>query len=106
MYEIGVAVALYGVIVMLLVGLIMVAKKTLIPGGDLTIQVNQQRDLTTRPGGKLLGDVVRVQNPVKPRPALLSIWYTLVCVGVGVCGQDARLGHQYPVTTFCPMGSS
>ena len=76
MYEIAVAVALYGVIVLLLVGLIMVAKRTLIPSGDLKIRVNQQRDLTVSPGGKLLGDLA--QN---------GIFVAAACGGGGTCAQ-------------------
>jgi len=76
MYEVVVAVALYGLIVLFLVSLIMLAKRTLIPGGDIKIQVNRQQDLVTQPGGKLLGDLA--QN---------GIFVAAACGGGGTCGQ-------------------
>jgi len=76
MYEVVVAVALYGLIVLFLVSLIMLAKRTLIPGGDIKIRVNRQQDLVTQPGGKLLGDLA--QN---------GIFVAAACGGGGTCGQ-------------------
>ena len=55
MTEIAISVGLYTAIVMLLMVLIVQAKKRLIPSGDVTIKVNGQKDIIAKPGGKLLG---------------------------------------------------
>ena len=47
MNEIVVAMTLYAVIVMLLIGLILLAKRTLIPGGNVKVRVNQQQEIVT-----------------------------------------------------------
>jgi Na+-transporting NADH:ubiquinone oxidoreductase subunit F len=75
-YEIAIAVGLYSVIVLLLVSLIMLAKKTLIPSGDVDICINRQRDVVTSPGGKLLGELA--QN---------GVFLASACGGGGTCAQ-------------------
>ncbi len=74
--EILIAVGVYAAIVFALVSLILVAKKLLIPGGELIVRINEQRDLVTRPGGKLLGCLA--QN---------GIFLASACGGGGTCGQ-------------------
>ena len=76
MNEIAVAVSLYAVIVLLLVGLILLAKRTLIPSGDVKIRINQQQEITTGQGGKLLGTLA--QN---------GIFLASACGGGGTCAQ-------------------
>ena len=91
MSEIVVAVSLYAVIVLMLVGLIMLAKRTLIPGGDVTIRVNQQKEIMTGRGGKLLGDL-----------AGKGIFLASACGGGGTCAQclvKVRSGGGYILPT-------
>jgi Na+-transporting NADH:ubiquinone oxidoreductase subunit F len=76
MSEIVVAVSLYTAIVLALVGLIVLAKRFLIPEGDVTIRINQQKDVVTRPGGKLLGELA--QN---------GVFVAAACGGGGSCAQ-------------------
>jgi Na+-transporting NADH:ubiquinone oxidoreductase subunit F len=76
MMEIIVAVLLYTVIVMILVGLIMGAKAWLIPSGDVTVRVNDQKELTLSPGSKLLGALA--EN---------GIFIPSACGGGGTCAQ-------------------
>ncbi|HXV64793.1 MAG TPA: NADH:ubiquinone reductase (Na(+)-transporting) subunit F [Vicinamibacteria bacterium] len=76
MNEITVAMGMYASIVLVLVGLTVLAKTTLIPGGDVTILVNDQRELTTSPGGKLLSALE--EN---------GIYLASACGGAGTCGQ-------------------
>ena len=53
MTEILISVGLYTAIVMLLMGLIVQAKRRLIPSGDVEIVVNEQKKFKVKPGGKL-----------------------------------------------------
>ena len=82
MNAIVVAVALYAVIVLMLVGLIMLAKRTLIPSGAVTVRVNQQQELSTGRGGKLLGCLA--QN---------GIFLASACGGGGTCAQCLAKVH-------------
>jgi Na+-transporting NADH:ubiquinone oxidoreductase subunit F len=61
---------------MILVTFIVVAKRTLLPSGDITIEVNNDRKLVTRPGGKLLTTL-----------AEQGIILSSACGGGGSCGQ-------------------
>jgi Na+-transporting NADH:ubiquinone oxidoreductase subunit F len=83
MNEIAIAVTLYAVIVMLLVGLIMLAKRTLIPGGNVKVHVNQQQEIVTGQGGKLLGCLA--QN---------GIFLASACGGGGTCAQCLAKVHS------------
>jgi len=74
--EILISVGVYAAIVFVLVSLVLVAKKLLIPAGDLTVRINQQREFVTRPGGKLLGCL-----------AEHGIFLASACGGGGTCGQ-------------------
>ena len=91
MSEIAIAVTLYSVIVLLLVGLIMLAKRTLIPTGDVTIRVNRLKDLATGRGAKLLGEL-----------AGQKLFLASACGGGGTCGQclvKIRSGGGYILPT-------
>ena len=54
MQEIIIAVALFTSIVLALAVLILLARSQLVPSGDITINVNEERDLAVPAGGKLL----------------------------------------------------
>ncbi len=54
MNEIYFGVACFLVLQFILVALITIAKKTLLPDGDISILINEKKELTTDPGGKLL----------------------------------------------------
>lgn len=72
---------IYGVLCFLslqfiLVTLIIVTKKTLLPSGDITISINDDKVFTTSPGGKLLTSL-----------ADNGIILSSACGGGGTCGQ-------------------
>jgi len=69
-------VATFVLIQFLLVAIIVLAKRTLLPGGDITIDVNGLRKIQTRPGGKLLTTL-----------ADHGIFLSSACGGGGSCGQ-------------------
>ena len=69
-------VATFVLIQFLLVSIIVLAKRTLLPGGDITIDVNGLRRIQTRPGGKLLITL-----------ADHGIILSSACGGGGSCGQ-------------------
>ncbi|MFN2353020.1 MAG: NADH:ubiquinone reductase (Na(+)-transporting) subunit F, partial [Desulfopila sp.] len=64
------------VIQFILVTLITVAKKTMLPEGDITININDDKELTTSPGGKLLTTLADQQ-----------IYLPSACGGGGSCAQ-------------------
>jgi Na+-transporting NADH:ubiquinone oxidoreductase subunit F len=76
MQQILIAVSLYLAIVMVLIWLVMVAKKWLIPAGDVSILVNDQKQLSTSRGGKLLGALSQQ-----------GIFVASACGGGGTCAQ-------------------
>ncbi len=61
---------------LILVTLIVVAKKTLLPGGEITIAINDEKKFSTSPGGKLLTTL-----------ADQGIFLSSACGGGGSCGQ-------------------
>ncbi len=61
---------------LILVTLIVIAKKTLLPGGEITIEINQKKRVVAQPGGKLL-------TTLAERGIILSS----ACGGGGSCGQ-------------------
>ena len=72
---------IYGVlsflaIQLVLVTIIVVAKKVLVPSGEITIQINKEKSLKTNPGGKLLGTLAEE-----------GIFLSSACGGGGSCGQ-------------------
>ena len=76
MQQILIAVSLYLVIVMALIWLVMLAKKWLIPAGDVSILVNDQKQLSSPRGGKLLGALSQQ-----------GIFVASACGGGGTCAQ-------------------
>ncbi len=76
MNEIYYGVICFLAIQLVLVTIIVVAKKTLLPSGDITIQINDDKTLQTKPGGKLL-------TSLSDQGIILSS----ACGGGGSCGQ-------------------
>ena len=70
------AVATFVTIQFVLVSLIVLAKRTLLPEGDLSIVINDKKQLTVKPGGKLL-------TALADQGIILSS----ACGGGGSCGQ-------------------
>lgn len=69
---------MFTVIILALVAIILAARKSLVPSGDIYLEVNDNPDLTitTKPGGKLLGAL-----------ADQGIFIPSACGGSGTCGQ-------------------
>lgn len=76
MFEIVIGVLIFTGIVMLLVALILGAKSVLVAAGDVTIEVNEQKELHVPAGGKLLGAL-----------ASNGIFVSSACGGGGTCAQ-------------------
>ncbi len=76
MNEIVGAILCFLAIQAILVTLIMAAKKALMPGGEVAILVNGEKQLTVKPGGKLLTTL-----------ADQGIFLSSACGGGGSCGQ-------------------
>ncbi len=69
-------VLMFTVIIVLLVGVILGAKKLLVPSGDVKININDQKDIQVAAGGKLLGAL-----------ADAGIFVSSACGGGGTCAQ-------------------
>ncbi len=76
MTEIYYAVSCFLALQLLLVTIIVVAKRTLLPSGEITIQVNENKKFQAKPGGKLL-------TTLSEEGIILSS----ACGGGGSCGQ-------------------
>ena len=76
MTEIYYAVSCFLALQLLLVTIIVVAKKTLLPSGEITIQINTEKKFQAKPGGKLL-------TTLSEEGIILSS----ACGGGGSCGQ-------------------
>jgi Na+-transporting NADH:ubiquinone oxidoreductase subunit F len=76
MSEITLAMGMYAGIVLVLVGVTVLAKMTLIPSGEVTLRINQQREIAVPRGGKLLGAL-----------DANGIFVPSACGGAGTCGQ-------------------
>jgi len=76
MPEILVAVAVFTFCILALTALILGAKAKLVATGDVTIRINNQKDITVAPGGKLLGAL-----------ASNGIFVSSACGGGGTCAQ-------------------
>ena len=76
MYEISVAVVTFLAIQFILVSLIVIARKTLMPSGDISITINDDKVVQDKPGGKLL-------TTLADHGVILSS----ACGGGGSCGQ-------------------
>ncbi len=76
MQEIIFGILCYLTLQLILVTLIVLTRKTLVPGGKLSILINEDKELTTSPGGKLLTTL-----------ADQEIFLSSACGGGGSCGQ-------------------
>jgi len=74
--DIVLGVVMFTLIVLALVGVILFAKSKLVPSGDVTIIVNDQKELHVPAGGKLLGAL-----------ADAKIFVSSACGGGGTCAQ-------------------
>ncbi len=76
MNEIIFGVTCFLIIQLILVTLIVLAKKTLVPSGDISILINDDKKVSTVPGGKLLTALAEQE-----------IYLSSACGGGGTCGQ-------------------
>lgn len=76
MNEIYYGVAIFLTLQLVLVSLILLAKRTLLPSGSVSIRINEGKELTAKPGGKLLTSL-----------ADGGIFIPSACGGGGSCGQ-------------------
>lgn len=76
MNEIIYGVSIFLAIQFVLVLLIVITKKSLLPGGDITILINDSKEIETEPGGKLLTSL-----------ADQGIFLSSACGGGGSCAQ-------------------
>jgi Na+-transporting NADH:ubiquinone oxidoreductase subunit F len=76
MTEIYYGVSCFLALQFLLVAIIVIAKKTLLPSGDITIEINDDKKFQAEPGGKLL-------TTLSEKGIILSS----ACGGGGSCGQ-------------------
>lgn len=74
--EILLGVVFFTVIVLSLVALILIARKQLVPGGNVHININHEKNFDVPIGGKLLGAL-----------ASEEIFVSSACGGGGTCGQ-------------------
>lgn len=74
--EIILGVAFFTVIVLVLVALILAAKKILVPSGNVSILINDQKRISVPVGGKLLGALSEA-----------GIFVSSACGGGGTCAQ-------------------
>lgn len=83
MNEIIFGVLCYLVLQLVLVTLIVLARKSLVPGGEISILINDEKKLTAAPGGKLLMAL-----------ADQGIFLSSACGGGGTCGQCRVVVHE------------
>lgn len=76
MLEIGLGVSLFTAIVLSLVAMILLARRRLVPTGDVTITVNGEREIKAAVGSKLLGALANA-----------SLFVSSACGGGGTCAQ-------------------
>jgi Na+-transporting NADH:ubiquinone oxidoreductase subunit F len=76
MTEIYYGVSCFLALQLLLVTIIVVAKRTLLPSGEITIEINEDKKLLAKPGGKLLTTLAEE-----------GIILSSACGGGGSCGQ-------------------
>lgn len=72
---IGVSIAAFLFVVLILVGLLLYAKKKLTPQGDVTININGEREYTVTPGSSLLSTLANEK-----------LFLPSACGGGGTCG--------------------
>ncbi|MEJ2534653.1 MAG: NADH:ubiquinone reductase (Na(+)-transporting) subunit F [Gammaproteobacteria bacterium] len=76
MIEIGFGVGLFTAVVMLLVGVILIARSKLVATGDVDILINNEKTIHAHAGGKLLGALAEE-----------GIFVASACGGGGTCAQ-------------------
>lgn len=76
MNEIIFGVLCFLIVQLILVTLIVLARKTLVPSGDISILINDDKKIATEPGGKLLTTLAQQE-----------IYLSSACGGGGTCGQ-------------------
>jgi Na+-transporting NADH:ubiquinone oxidoreductase subunit F len=76
MIEVVFGVAMFTGVILALVVLILIARSKLVPQGDITININGEKDIVVSPGQKLLGAL-----------AGEKIFLGSACGGGGTCGQ-------------------
>ena len=76
MFQLAVAVSVFTLVVMTLVGVILAARRGLVPAGDVKLIINDEKTIEVRVGGKLLGALVSNK-----------IFLSAACGGKGSCGQ-------------------
>ena len=69
-------VAMFTGVILFLVTMILVARKQLVPSGDITITVNGEKKIISSPGTKLLGALAEEK-----------LFLSSACGGGGTCGQ-------------------
>ena len=74
--ELILSIAMFTGIILLLVAVILAAKKKLVPQGNVTIKINGEKEIQVAPGGKLLGAL-----------ADNGIFVGSACGGGGTCAQ-------------------
>lgn len=74
--EVVYGVSVFTGLILLLSGIIVAAKKWLVPSGDVTITVNQEKKIAVPVGGKLLGALANG-----------GLYVSSACGGGGSCGQ-------------------
>ena len=72
---IAISIGVFLVIILLLVGILLYAKKKLIPSGEVTIKINGEKEITTEPGSTLLSTL-----------SAQKIFLPSACGGGGTCG--------------------
>ena len=83
MNEILVGVTIFLIIQFILVSIIVLSKKALLPDGDISILVNDSKELVAQPGGKLLTSL-----------ADQGIFLSSACGGGGSCAQCRCIVHE------------
>ncbi|EIC22452.1 NADH:ubiquinone reductase (Na(+)-transporting) subunit F [Thiorhodovibrio frisius] len=76
MLDIALGIFVFTAVILLLVAVILSARRHLVPNGDVVIDINAERELRTRPGGKLLGTLAEA-----------GLFVSSACGGGGTCGQ-------------------
>ena len=84
MQEIFLGVGLFTGVVFTLASLVLIARSFLLPGGNVTITINEERELSVPLGGRLLAAL-----------AGNELFLPAACGGVGSCGQlNSHRCHQ------------
>lgn len=83
MLEIGLGVAFFTAIVLVLVVIILAAKAKLVASGPVTITINGEKEITVPAGGKLLGALAENQ-----------LFVSSACGGGGTCAQCKVKVHE------------